>query len=134
MIVLDSSFAVAAYNSRDAFHADATRLMRDLVDGRWGKALVLEYVFLETVSILKRKAPPSAALDAGQFLRRAHEIEFVAGTDLFQATWMEFQLDHITRLSFVDQAIVVTARQRAGGKILTFDKAFQDVPGITVEK
>ena len=52
MIVLDSSFLIGFHNDRDAHHAKASSLMRDFLDGRWSKGLLLEYVFLEVVTVL----------------------------------------------------------------------------------
>jgi predicted nucleic acid-binding protein len=46
VIVLDTSFLVAFHNSRDVHHAEARPLMNGLVAGKWGPALLLEYVFL----------------------------------------------------------------------------------------
>lgn len=132
MIVLDSSFLIAAKNTRDVFHKIAAPLMLEVADGRWGKAIVLEYVFLETLGVLKRKQGVRAAWEAGGFLRRSREFDLVHGSDLFLATWNEFQADLHTPLSFVDHAVALVARQRAGGKILTFDKAFRGLPGLHV--
>ncbi len=52
MIVLDSSFIVGFFNERDAHHAAASTLMDQFLAGNWGKGLLLEYVFLEVVTVL----------------------------------------------------------------------------------
>lgn len=133
MIVLDSSVLVAYFNSRDGNHAKAKSLLESVVAGTWGKAILLEYVFLETVTVLKLKYSPLGAIQAGEHLRRVHQLDFLPSSDLFRSAWKEFQSDQTTRLSFVDHAIAIAARQRAGGKVLTFDDSFRQLPGITVE-
>ena len=52
MIVLDSSFLIGFYNERDAHHATARPLMDRFLAGEWGAGLLLEYVFLEVVTVL----------------------------------------------------------------------------------
>lgn len=44
MIVLDTSFLVAFYNSRDVHHAAAVGPMAEIIDNRYGTALLPEYV------------------------------------------------------------------------------------------
>ncbi len=132
MIVVDSSILIAFNNPRDVLHGRAQDAMQRFASGMWGKGLLLEHVFIETVSVLKRKLTPAAAIHAGGYLRRAHQLEFVPTSEAFLAYWNEFQSDYLSPLSFVDKAIAVTARQRSGGKVLTFDKAFREIPGIVV--
>jgi len=59
VIVLDSSFLVGFYNERDAHHPVARTLMGRFLAGTWGAGLLLEYVFLEimTVLLLRRDLP-----------------------------------------------------------------------------
>ena len=132
MIALDSSFLIANYNVRDVFHTTAVRTMDQLRGGVWGRALLLEYVFAETIGILKRKTSNSKAVEVGHHLRNSRESDFVLGAEVFIDSWNKFQGDFSTSLSFVDHAVAVVALQRAGGKVLTFDKAFRQIPGITV--
>ncbi len=132
MIVVDTSILLAFHNTRDARHAEALDAMQRFSSGTWGKGLLLEYVFLETVSRLKAAAGPVVAIQSGSILRRAHQFEFVPSSDQFGRYWAEFQSNYLTPLNFTDQAIVVTARERTGGKVLAVDAVFRQVPGITV--
>ena len=52
MIVLDSSFLIGFYNERDAHHGAACKLMERFLGGEWGRGLLLEYIFLEVVTVL----------------------------------------------------------------------------------
>lgn len=133
MIALDTSFLVAALNEADVHHQRAAGAWDQLLAGQWGKAILLEHVFVETVSVLKRKSMAIYAIHVGAELLRAREVEFVPASNAFSAYWREFQTDLRTPLSFVDLAVAHVARERAGGKVLTFDRAFHALAGIRVE-
>lgn len=132
MIVLDSSFLIAAHNPRDVHHAKTLPYWESLLSGTWGRGILLEHVFIEIVSVLKRKHSTAVALNAGVQLMRAREIDFLPCSEIFLSIWNEFQSDFLTTLSFVDTSIALVAKQRAGGKILSFDKAFRNTPGLKV--
>jgi len=132
VIVLDSSFLVAFYNERDAHHAAASRLMDQFLTGAWGKGLLLEYVFLEVVTVLLLRRDHLAATQAGRTLLDAEELEFVPCSDIFQNIVDGFSKQQGTHLSFADVAIAVVARNRADGFLLSFDEEFRKVSGLHV--
>lgn len=134
MIVVDTPVLIAYFNTRDVNHQKAKFALESVVNGRWGKALLLECIFVETVSIIKEKLSPLAAIQIGEHLRRVHHFDFIPTSDLFRSAWKEFQSDQTSRLNFTDHMLAFVARQRAGGKILTFDSAFRDIPGIIIEQ
>ena len=134
MIVIDTSVLVAYFNTRDINHQEARFALESVVNGRWGKALLPECVFIETVSVVKEKLSPLAAIQIGEHLRRVHHFDFIPTSDLFRSAWKEFQSDQTSRLNFTDHIVAFMARQRSGGKILTFDSAFRDIPGIVIEQ
>ena len=133
MIVLDSSFLMAFHNAKDAHHAAASVLMERFVAGEWGKGLLLEYVFLEVVTVIMLRLDLAAARGAGRILLEAEELEFVPCSDLFLEMLDGFSRQNGTRLSFVDAALAQAARNRADGQILTFDAEFRKVPGLRVQ-
>jgi predicted nucleic acid-binding protein len=132
VIVLDSSFIVASHNARDVHHAAAMRAMDELLTGKWGRALLLEYVFLEVVTVLlARRGLPTASAVAS-ILLQAREIDFVSCSDLFLDALEIFRNQPGTKLSFTDAAIVTVARRQDVGVIATFDRDFHKIKGITV--
>lgn len=133
MIAVDTSFLVAAFNEDDIHHRQAAPAWEALLSGQWGKGVLLEHVFIETVSILKRKTIAIHAIHAGAALLRARELEFVPASNFFAGYWRDFQTDFRSPLSFVDLAVAHVARERAGGKVLTFGRAFRGIAGIKVE-
>jgi len=131
VIVLDSSFLVAYHNSRDAHHDAAATVMSDFLDGKWGQGLLLEYVFLEVVTVLMARRGPRVASEVADVLLGARELEFVPCSELFLDAVETFRRQPRTRLSFVDATIVNVARDRADGLVATFDRELAAVPGIS---
>lgn len=132
MIVLDSSFLIGFHNERDAHHGTARMLMDRFLSGTWGRGLLLEYVFLEVVTVLLIRRDLTIAIRVGQILLEAEELEFVPCSDLFAATMERFAIQAGTRLSFVDSAIATVAEKRAEGLILSFDEEFRKVPSLSL--
>ncbi len=132
MIVLDSSFLIGFHNSRDVHHVAAAGVMSGLLDGRWGQALLPEYVFLEVTTVLAARRGVSKAAEVGRILLEAAELEFVPCSDLFLETFGIFEEQGDAGLSFVDSALLVLARRTGAEHIATFDWDFEAFPEITV--
>jgi len=132
VIVLASSFLIAHHNSRDVHHRRALEVMERLLDGVWGQGLLLEYVFLEVVTVLLARRGLESASSVGETLLGARELEFVPCSELFLDAIDTFRSQRETRLSFVDAAIVNVARDRTDGLVATFDRDFTRVDGLTV--
>lgn len=132
MIVLDSSFLIAYYNTRDVHHAAAARTMIQLLGGKWGQGLLLEYVFLETVTVLRARRDLKVATTVGRTLLQASEIDFVPCSDIFIDAFDTFRRDRSHDLSFADAAIVAVARQYSPGFVATFDEDFRGLRGIAL--
>ena len=131
MVVLDSSFLIAYHNQRDIHHPVAAPAMERLVRGEWGRVLLLEYVFLEVVTVLLARRGIQTATSVATALLQAGEVDFVPCSDVFLETWDTFRGQAGNALSFTDAAIVTVARQR-GGRVATFDADFRDLDGISV--
>ncbi len=130
MIVLDSSFLIGFHNERDAHHPTARILMDQFLAQQWGRGLLLEYVFLEVMTVLMVRRDVTVAAHVGQILLDAQELDFVPCSDLFPETMEGFSTQVRTRLSFTDAAIASIARSRAEGLVLTFDEEFRKVEGV----
>jgi predicted nucleic acid-binding protein len=129
VIVLDSTFLIAYHNARDVHHAAAARTMVGIVGGEWGKIALLEYVFLEIVTVLKLRLSASAAEEVGELLLDSREVDFVPCSDFFSETFSTFIKERAS-LSFTDAAIVAFARRNAKGRVATFDSDFRSIKGI----
>jgi len=132
VIVLDSSFLIAFHNERDAHHATARTLMESFLANKWGRGLLLEYVFLEVMTVLLLRRDLTTATHVGAILLAAQEIEFIPCSDFFLETMEAFSRQARTRLSFTDVAVARIARERADGRVITFDEEFRKVSGLHV--
>jgi predicted nucleic acid-binding protein len=99
---------------------------------RWGRGLLLEYVFLEVMTVLMVRRDLAVAARVGQILLDAQELDFVPCADFFAETMEGFSTQAGTRLSFTDAAIAIVARSRADGLVLTFDEEFRKIGGVRV--
>ena len=132
MIVLDSSYLVALHNEGDVHHEAALEVRDRIVAGEWGVALLLEYVFLEVVTVLRMRLNLDVALGVGETLLRAREVEFVPSSAGFMKALETFRLERDADLSFADAAIVSAARRESPGYVATFDSDFSGLLGVTV--
>jgi predicted nucleic acid-binding protein len=132
VIVLDSSFLIAFHNERDSHHVAACASMERFLGGAWGKGLLLEYVYLEVVTVLLVRRDLATAVRVGQILLDAEELEFVPCSDFFLESVKAFSSQQKTKLSLADSAIAHVARARAEGKVITFDAEFRNAAGIKV--
>jgi predicted nucleic acid-binding protein len=132
MIVLDSSFLVAYHNRRDVHHGAAAAAMERLVANEWGPALLLEYVFLEVVTVLLARRGLEVAVHVATVLLGARDVEFVPSSDMFLDVMETFRAQRHGRLSFTDAAIVTAARRRDARFVATFDRDFRQVEGLAV--
>ncbi len=132
MIVLDSSFLIAYHNRNDVHHEPAAAVMKDLLAGRWGQALLIEYVFLEVVTVLLVRRGHQVASRVGALLLEVPEIDFVPCSDFFLESLDVFRAHRDGRLSFADAAVVAVARRLDAPHVATFDRDFDGLDGISV--
>lgn len=131
-IVLDSSFLIAFHNAGDVHHDAARAAMSDLVEGRWGPALLPEYVFLEVTTVLAARKDLSTAVDVGETLLAAEEVRFAPCSDVFLDAFEVFRSQPDAGLSFADAAVVALARRYGATRVATFDRDFRGLDGIDV--
>jgi uncharacterized protein len=132
VIVLDSSFLIAFHNSRDVHHAQAGPAMDRLLDGEWGRGLLPEYVFLEVVTVLAARVGLRVAVEVGDAMLQAPELEFIPCSDVFLDAFSIFRRQTARTLSFADAAVVAVARRGGAHHIATFDSDFYGLEDLTV--
>lgn len=132
MVVVDFSFLVAYHNRRDVHHGAAAATMERLVAGEWGPVLLLEYVFVEVVTVLLARRGLDVAVRVATVLLQARDVEFVPSSDMFLDALETFRAQRPGRLSFTDAAIVTVARHRDARFVATFDRDLRQVKGLAV--
>lgn len=131
-MVLDSSFIVAYHNRGDVHHEAAREVMARFLDGAWGEGILLEYVFLEVVTVLQRRLGHEAAVEVASLLLEARELSLVPCSDRFLAALQVFQSQGDRGPSFVDAAIVAEASRHESGRVATFDRGFDGLDAVKV--
>ena len=105
--------------------------MDSLLRGDFGRLVLIEYVFLEVVTVLLARRGHRAALDVADILLDAEEVDFLPCSDLFTDALREFRARGAARLSFADAAIVAAAQRHGAEFVASFDEGFRDIEGIT---
>ena len=132
MIVLDTSFIVAFYNTRDENHQKAIKLMDEITKGKYGKLYITDYIFDESITVvLIRLKSISETVKIGESIRKSTELLEVEMTD-FEDAWKFFKRQEITGFSFTDCTTLEMMKKNEIKNIATFDEDFVKVKGINV--
>ena len=128
-IFIDSSVFCAYANVRDVHHKNARKIIEDIISGKHENGITTDYVFDETVTVIRRKANSETAIEIGKFLLDS-EI-FIAKIDSlsFQKSWELFQANE---MSFTDCSNIAFMNLFDISKIATFDKGFKNIKGLQV--
>lgn len=100
--------------------------------GEWETGLLLEYVFLEVVTVLRLRLDLATAVEVGNTLLRARELDLAPCSEIFRQSFETIRTEQSAPLSFVDAAIVSTARRYPPGFIATFDADLCGLDGVRV--
>ncbi len=125
MIILDSSFLVAFYNTNDQNHVKAVGLMKEIIAGKFGVVVISDYIFDEvvTVALIKLKSLKEATRIGNSLLSAV--MVLTIDKSLFDSTWNRFKTQRSTHLSFTDCSILEMASKNDIDYIATFDKEFK---------
>jgi len=87
---------------------------------------------MEVVTVLRLRLDLGAAVEVGDTLLRARELEFFPCAELFMESFQTMRLERDAPLSFVDAAILAVARRHPPGFVATFDGDFRALDGVRV--
>jgi predicted nucleic acid-binding protein len=125
LILIDTSLLLAAINEKDSHHANARDLLQEVDSGRWGSALLPDYVLVETVNWLARRRGPKEAKRFAVSLLERKVIQILSCSDHFPRILSIFMEQRGTALSLTDAAIVGLARLGSCRVVATFDSDFR---------
>lgn len=128
MIILDTSFIVSYFNTRDQNHTKAVKLMKEIHE----PLCLTDYIFGEvvTVSLIRLKNIERAS-KIGEILLKSLEIIDVDKSS-FDKAWNLFCKQKDTILSFTDCTTVSVMQESDIKKIATFDEDFGKIKEIEV--
>lgn len=129
MIILDTNIIYAFYNSNDTDHQRARIIYDEILDGKYGKPILLDYVFDELVTLVQSRSNSNkVATELGSVVMKDTEdlLQFIMINQiLFNQAWELFQNQSARKpFSFTDCVIVATALELNINYIATFEKEF----------
>jgi len=128
VVFLDTGFILAIRNSDDNNHMKAAEIMRKCLAGKFGRIIVSDFVFDETVTLtLVRTHNKNLVKDIGDFIFNSPRINLLHLSETeFLATWELFLKYFEKGLSFTDCSILVMAKLfESNVYIATFDSHFK---------
>ncbi|AEM38999.1 PilT protein domain protein [Pyrolobus fumarii 1A] len=109
-ILLDTGFIIASFNKRDRHHRWASRLMREVLEGRWGPPYTTDYIIDEVLSYAAARLPGDAGLKLGELLLEKRILHIIPVTlDIVLEAWRVYK-SHYPGLSFTDSTSIVVAK------------------------
>ena len=118
MILLDSSYLVALFNSSDSQHSKAKSIQSKLAGS---KLLLTEYIVLELSTVLAMRATVEQAKFAIDSLLEAQEVTFLGSNSIFSDTLTRMMTQSSFQLSFVDCSLLVLLDSGQASHLVTFD-------------
>ena len=132
MIFIDSSVIIAYKNVDDINHDKSVDILNRLIAGKYRKGVISEFVFSEITTVIALRLNRDAAIEAGDILLNAKEIEIIKASDVFEKAWDIFRNQTNTKLSFVDASNLACMELAKINKIATFDKDFLKIKSVVV--
>ncbi len=132
MIFLDSSVIIAYKNADDINHKKAGHIFYHISKGKYGKAVISEFILSEVTTVLALKINLDAAVEVGNVLLDAREIEIMKASDVFERAWEIFREQGNTNFSFVDTSILACMELGNIKRIATFDKDFLKIKSLDI--
>lgn len=130
MIVLDSSLLIAFKVKNDIHHEKAAALMKQVALGKFGRPLISDYIFDETLTgILVRSKNHKLAVDYGKELLSSVDM-LKPDEDTFGEAWRIFSDDEESKFSFTDSTTIAMMAKHDVTRVGTFDEDFDELEGI----
>lgn len=120
-IFVDSNYLIALYNTTDSLHTRAKELARKIASTD-SQLYLSNYIILEVLTVLSQRIGRQEAIDIGQMLRQAPQIELIyIDEDLNELSWQIFKASSGKNTSFVDCSILACLRYTGIKHLLSFD-------------
>jgi len=124
MILVDSSIWDAAKRKRDKSHAVAREVLREIMEGKYGRVVITDYIIDEVVTWLNAHTTHKIAVQTADFFSTSKEIEIekIDWAVLREARELFRKYDF---LSFTDATTAVIAALKGVKYIATLDQDFR---------
>lgn len=125
--IFDSSVFIGSQYERDQYSKEATRILENLKDGIIGKVYITDYVLVECVNFLLKKAGFDKASATFNYLTETDNLEIVETGDLGNVKEL---FNKYRKLSVTDCSLIALSEKLKIKEIFSFDKHFDSVKGI----
>lgn len=127
MIFVDSSAWLAMTDVRDGNHSTAIEFHADLVKGRAGRLLTSDYVMVETLTLIRRRAGAETVRGFAQGVQASSSLQQIWVTPAHYRVALEMFLDQGTKSwSFTDCTSFAIMRELGVRQAFTFDTDFRE--------
>jgi uncharacterized protein len=129
VIILDTSFLIALLNNRDNNHPQALVIMEDLLVGKYGNRVVLDYILDEAITTTWIRTQNEKLVENMYQLINGSssviELQTVYSVSI-EKIWKTYNkyFSKVRPISFTDAAIITYAEKHKIQKIVSFDKEF----------
>lgn len=129
-ILIDTGAIYALVAAADRHHSDAVDFTRRWVR-RKGLFVLPDLVFVEAMTLIKRRLGAAVAIRVGRELRENPVFIWIALTPaLEQQTWSDFQSYDDKEWSYTDCALLALSKQLKIAEVFAFDDHFRQMPGV----
>lgn len=124
-VMIDSGALLALVDRRDQHHTAAAQFVRDQHAISY---VVLETIFVETMTLVKARLGGQPAITLGERLMRSQRFNLLPlNAQDREQTWMIFTRYQDKAWSYVDCSVLAVARRLAIGAVFAFDRHFDQM-------
>jgi predicted nucleic acid-binding protein len=128
--LIDTGAIYALVTGVDRHHHDAVHFLENWIQ-RKGIFLLSDLVFIETLTLAKRRLGSKTAIRIGRELRENRLFTWIPLTpQIEQETWLSFQSYEDKEWSYTDCELLVLSNRLKTINIFTFDDHFRQMQGI----
>lgn len=127
--IIDSNVFIAAWHQRDEHNDKAIRILRQVAQAEAEEIFITNYVVLEVVNFLLRKASFEMAQTAMEYLTKTERIKIIF-VDAIMGKQIEPFFSKYKTLSLTDCSILSLAEEFGITVIYSFDAGFDKVKGV----
>jgi uncharacterized protein len=128
--LIDTGAIYAITAAGDKHHREAAQFMKNWVK-KDGIFFMSDLVFIETMTLVKKRLGPDVAIRLGWELRENPVFSWISlSPALEQETWAAFRSYDDKEWSYVDCELLVLAKKLKIAEVFSFDNHFRQMPGV----
>ena len=127
---IDSGVWIAAFNSKDQYHKEGSKIIEALTENGIKDAHISDYIFNEVVIYIRKKIGCKESIETANSLLNSYNLRIIyVDQSIFNASYHIFQ--RYDQLSFTDSTIVVIMKNLKIKTLFSFDSGFDGIKDIS---